>query len=700
MTSAMPTTASSLHSQASFIVDDTQPDVTTAASIHSSQAPTSSSLEQPLVSRPQHFMQEQTILPSSAIFSGTSPHVSSYSPFSMPEPFTWQPTLHPFSAATSAAVQNTASSLPFNPIVGGQFDVGSSSRQQHHSPSGFGNSTSFLTTMASQLTFSTPNVTNIVTTRLASVEDYLPWKTQFESFLVSHNLVGVLDGTIPIPSPFVLDASRREIMNTDYQLWLKIDQTVRSWLFATLSRDILIDVHELKFSYQIWDRLKNKFMSASTARSMEIKRQLSTKKKKANQTMDQYLREIKVAADSLALINSPVSDKDLIEYTLLGLGPEFESILGGLAYIPPTFTFDQLGPILELQEHRLQYMRGTDAPLSQHQAFVVAGQTSSSSQVRPQNPYQGRGGAQPRGGRGGRGQRSQRGHRGRGRGYGYPGAPGQQPYPRGYDYQYAGHHAFHTPGAPGAGFPSVDHTYASPPPPVVCQLCFTPGHSAITCSKFTSGSSPALAALLTGETTEATWYPDSGASAHMTPSEGILQNKSIITNPTNVQVANDTNLSVSTIGNVHLPSLGRPLCLKSVYHVPQLKFNLMSIQKLCEDNDCTAIFNKSSFFVKDNQTGATLLHASNKNRTYPFTVSSSPLALFTSSAPGSVWHKRLGHCGDSILSTLRRTHSLFSSTNIRHLCTSCRLGKSHRLPFQDVFHIANAPLQLIHSDVW
>ncbi|CAH9081145.1 unnamed protein product [Cuscuta europaea] len=100
-------------------------------------------------------------------------------------------------------------------------------------------------------------------------------------------------------------------------------------------------------------------MSAGTARSMKINRQLSTTKKKSGQTMDQYLREIKVAADSLALINSPVIDKDLIEYALLGLGPEFESILGGLAYVPPTFTFDKLGPILDLQERRLQYMCGT-----------------------------------------------------------------------------------------------------------------------------------------------------------------------------------------------------------------------------------------------------------------------------------------------------------------------------------------------------
>ncbi|CAH9072178.1 unnamed protein product [Cuscuta epithymum] len=54
----------------------------------------------------------------------------------------------------------------------------------------------------------------------------------------------------------------------------------------------------------------------------------------------------------------------------------------------------------------------------------------------------------------------------------------------------------------------------------MCQICFSAGHSAITCpSRFSQPSAPAM--LTTpGETNPALWYPDSGASAHMTASEG------------------------------------------------------------------------------------------------------------------------------------------------------------------------------------
>ncbi|CAH9078711.1 unnamed protein product [Cuscuta epithymum] len=40
------------------------------------------------------------------------------------------------------------------------------------------------------------NVTNIVTTKLQNVEDYSTWRTQFESFLVSQSLLGMVDGSI------------------------------------------------------------------------------------------------------------------------------------------------------------------------------------------------------------------------------------------------------------------------------------------------------------------------------------------------------------------------------------------------------------------------------------------------------------------------------------------------------------------------
>ncbi|CAH9099592.1 unnamed protein product [Cuscuta europaea] len=70
-----------------------------------------------------------------------------------------------------------------------------------------------------------------------------------------------------------------------------------------------------------------------------------------------------------------------------------------------------------------------------------------------------------------------------------------------------------------AGLPLDGGILGSIPHPVVCQICFSAAHSAVTCpSRFTQPSAPAL--LTTpGEANPTLWFLDSGASAHMTATE-------------------------------------------------------------------------------------------------------------------------------------------------------------------------------------
>ncbi|CAH9136555.1 unnamed protein product [Cuscuta epithymum] len=263
-------------------------------------------------------------------------------------------------------------------------------------------------------------------------------------------------------------------------------------------------------------------MAASLARAMELKQMLSHTKKKENQSMEEYVRGIQTLADNLASINSPVSNADLIQYTLLGLGPGYESLVGPLTLFPEGLTFDKLGTKLVHQEARLRYQQSLE-PMANTPAFAAPSSAgggragSSSSDPQQQQPA--------RGGHGGR-----RGNRGRGRGRGR-GRYQQQQSGYGQPPAYYGQAPPHpqqslsgrTPPPPnhwGPGSSSFENNFASVPPPVVCQICHSPGHSAVSCpSRFVQTPTPALA-VSTGESTPAVWYPDSGASAHMTPNEG------------------------------------------------------------------------------------------------------------------------------------------------------------------------------------
>ncbi|XP_055823706.1 uncharacterized protein LOC129892172 isoform X2 [Solanum dulcamara] len=78
---------------------------------------------------------------------------------------------------------------------------------------------------------------NLVTIKLQSVEDYLTWRTQFTSLLISHDLLGFVDGSFSPPSQFICDSSGNQQPNPNYRSWMRVDQSVRSWIFATLSRE-------------------------------------------------------------------------------------------------------------------------------------------------------------------------------------------------------------------------------------------------------------------------------------------------------------------------------------------------------------------------------------------------------------------------------------------------------------------------------
>ncbi|CAH9089541.1 unnamed protein product [Cuscuta europaea] len=181
----------------------------------------------------------------------------------------------------------------------------------------------------------------------------------------------MVDGSIQVPPAYSIDALNRQTPNPEFSTWLRIDQTIRSWLFATLSRDVLIDVRDLKHSYEIWERLESRFMSANLARSMELKRLFNQIKKKHDQSMDNYLREIKTLADDLATINCPVPQREILKTTIMGLGPEYESLFTAMSLFGQNFPFETLcNHLLEL-EQRVLYLRSQESQ-SLHQAFGAA----------------------------------------------------------------------------------------------------------------------------------------------------------------------------------------------------------------------------------------------------------------------------------------------------------------------------------------
>lgn len=86
------------------------------------------------------------------------------------------------------------------------------------------------------------------------------------------------------------------------------------------------------------------------------------------------------------------------------------------------------------------------------------------------------------------------------------------------------------------------------------------------------------------------WIIDSGASDHMTNNLTLLNSYKVFTLPRVVRIANGINLKVLGRGEVRLADI---LILRDVLHVPHLRFNLIFVSKITQDNHCLAVFSSS-----------------------------------------------------------------------------------------------------------
>ena len=92
----------------------------------------------------------------------------------------------------------------------------------------------------------TINIKTFVTTILERVDDFLSWKTQFLSFLVMHQLHGFIDGTITQPASHFFVSSEMPQLKPAFTLWIRLDQLIRAWLCATITKEHMIEVRDLQ----------------------------------------------------------------------------------------------------------------------------------------------------------------------------------------------------------------------------------------------------------------------------------------------------------------------------------------------------------------------------------------------------------------------------------------------------------------------
>ncbi|GAU34785.1 hypothetical protein TSUD_205890 [Trifolium subterraneum] len=227
------------------------------------------------------------------------------------------------------------------------------------------------------------------------------------------------------------------------------------------------------------------------------------------------------------------------------------------------------------------------------------------------------------------------------------------------------------------------------------------------------------------------WYPDSGASFHVTGDSRNIQEPTPFAGSEHIYMGNGQSLPIISSGSsiFNAPNHTQThLILNNLLHVPSITKNLISVSQFAKDNAVYFEFHPNYCLVKSQATNKVLLQGNvGTDGLYSFShisiapaKSSSLLSSFkpsvfnvhsSSTVSNSslsfnslyLWHLRLGHPNDQTLkSTLKQCNIPFINNkhDVSNFCTACCMGKAHRLYAPASQTTYTQPLELVFSDLW
>lgn len=149
---------------------------------------------------------------------------------------------------------------------------------------------------------------NFISVKLeADGSNYLIWRNQFESILITSDLYDYVDGE---PVQFInIDGEKG--LNHEYYTSRKNNGFVMSYINATLSDRIFRSIVGCKSAREILLYLEKLILRQFFARKSLLRSQLHYIRR-GNRSISDYIYEIKSISDSLAAIDHPVDDSDLV----------------------------------------------------------------------------------------------------------------------------------------------------------------------------------------------------------------------------------------------------------------------------------------------------------------------------------------------------------------------------------------------------
>jgi hypothetical protein len=468
--------------------------------------------------------------------------------------------------------------------------------------------------------------------------NYATWRVQMKGLLATKDCLGAITDAA--------DPNRVKAMGL---------------MIMCVEEQHLATIEQAQNAAEAWTALEALYQQTSTANLLQLRKQLTTLEKKANESIQQYVARARSIADQIrAAANDPVNAADLVLAVLAGLPSEYNmvrTVVENMAALP---SLAELQAKLLLVEKQQPESDGDTA------FYTRVDPARKPGKFRKQDEKQ----------------------------QGYQQAKGRSNKNKLKNCFYCGKRG---------------HLIRE------CRSRIADEGGASYQSKRPLRAEIGLMAVGANDSSRALsnpniWTMDSGATRHITPNKVSLINAKTVQGDIPITFGNGLEGKAQAVGDVVLMdtcAAGRKLVLRDVLYVPEATANLLSMSRarkagarfVIDQHGCKVYYGPDLLVTAKEQDGLYIIDSK---------VAKPARAMYAQpKETAQEWHRRFGHLGYENLAKMVKGDMAkginlsaedFLEAN-KEVCEPCALAKQTRLPFQSSSTKVDQPLALVHSDV-
>ncbi|KAL9233326.1 hypothetical protein vseg_008344 [Gypsophila vaccaria] len=165
--------------------------------------------------------------------------------------------------------------------------------------------------------------------------------------------------------------------------WKRLDAIVKQWIYSTISLDLLHTILEPNATAEAtWNRLKDIFVDNQHSRAVLLEQQFSSIHMDNYPDVSSYCQALKMIADQLANVGTPVSDTRLVLQMVTRVSDGYDGVASLIQQSDPLPSFYKARSMLSLEEKRRANVSGSTAT-ALHASHTPPPSSASESRPKP-----------------------------------------------------------------------------------------------------------------------------------------------------------------------------------------------------------------------------------------------------------------------------------------------------------------------------